>query len=79
MGFGSVWHWLIVLLVVVLIFGTAKLPRAMSDFAKGIKAFKSGMKDDEADASSSTQQVPPAVTGTGTASATADRPLHDRG
>jgi sec-independent protein translocase protein TatA len=45
MGAFSIWHLLIVLLVVVLIFGGGKLPRLMGDFAKGIKAFKSGMKE----------------------------------
>jgi len=47
MGSLSVWHWAIVLVVVVLIFGTGKLSGAMGDFAKGIKAFKKGLKDDE--------------------------------
>ncbi len=48
MGFGSMWHWLIVLAVIALLFGgRGKLSGVMGDFAKGIKAFKSGMKDDE--------------------------------
>ena len=49
MGSFSVWHWAIVLVVVVLIFGTGKLSGAMGDFAKGIKAFKKGLKDDDAE------------------------------
>ncbi|HUN50518.1 MAG TPA: twin-arginine translocase TatA/TatE family subunit [Candidatus Sulfotelmatobacter sp.] len=45
MGSFSIWHLLILLLVVVLIFGTAKLPRAMGDLALGIKSFKKGMAE----------------------------------
>ena len=45
-------HWLVVLAIVLVLFGAGKLPRVMGDFAKGIKAFKSGMKEeDETDAS----------------------------
>lgn len=47
MGSMSIWHWLIVLAVVLLMFGAGRLPRVMGDFAKGIKAFKSGMKEGE--------------------------------
>jgi sec-independent protein translocase protein TatA len=48
MGFGSIWHWLIVVAVIALLFGgRGKLSGIMGDFAKGIKAFKSGMKEDE--------------------------------
>ena len=51
MGSFSLVHWLVVLAIVVLLFGAGKLPRVMGDFAKGIKAFKSGMKEeDSADA-----------------------------
>ncbi len=48
MGGFSLTHWLVVALVVVLLFGAGKLPRLMGDFAKGIKSFKSKMRDDEA-------------------------------
>lgn len=44
MGF-SIGHILVVALVVVLLFGTSRLPRLMEDLAKGINAFKKGMKD----------------------------------
>jgi len=47
MGFGSIWHWVIVLLIVVLLFGSGKISGIMGDVAKGIKAFKKGMKDDD--------------------------------
>jgi sec-independent protein translocase protein TatA len=49
MGSLSVWHWAIVLVIVVLVFGTGKLAGSMGDFAKGIKAFKKGLKDDDAE------------------------------
>lgn len=47
MGSFSIWHLLIVLVVVVVIFGAGRLPSAMNDLAKGIKAFRSGMKDEQ--------------------------------
>jgi sec-independent protein translocase protein TatA len=49
MGF-SIWHLLIVLIVVVLLFGAGRVPTLMGDLAKGIKAFKRGMNDEVADA-----------------------------
>ena len=51
MGTFSIWHWLIVLVVVLLLFGRGKIPELMGDMAKGIKSFKKGMPDeDEAEA-----------------------------
>ena len=47
MGFGSIGHWLIVLLIVVLIFGTKRLKSIGSDLGSAIKGFKKGMNDDE--------------------------------
>lgn len=49
MGTFSIWHWLIVLVVVVLIFGTKKLGNIGSDLGKAVKGFKEGVKteDDE--------------------------------
>jgi sec-independent protein translocase protein TatA len=47
MGSLSIWHWLIVLVVVLLVFGgRGKIPDMMGDFAKGIKSFKKGLADD---------------------------------
>lgn len=43
----SIWHLLVVVLVVLILFGGGKLPRLMGDLAEGIKAFKKGMKDDD--------------------------------
>jgi sec-independent protein translocase protein TatA len=48
MGSMSMMHWIVVLAAVLLLFGAGKLPRVMGDFAKGIKAFKAGMKEEEA-------------------------------
>ncbi|MBN8534980.1 MAG: twin-arginine translocase TatA/TatE family subunit [Rhizobiales bacterium] len=47
MGSLSIWHWLIVAIVVLLLFGRGKIPELMGDVAKGIKNFKAGMKDEE--------------------------------
>jgi len=47
MGSFSIWHWIIVLLIVLLLFGAGKLPSVMGDIAKGVKAFKSGLKDED--------------------------------
>ena len=49
MGTFSIWHWIIVLVVVLLLFGRGKIPELMGDVAKGIKSFKKGMSEDEAD------------------------------
>jgi sec-independent protein translocase protein TatA len=49
MGSFSIWHWLIVLLVVVLIFGTKKLKNIGSDLGGAVKGFKDGMKEGGAD------------------------------
>ena len=63
MGTFSVWHWLIVLVVVLLFFGRGKIPELMGDFAKGIKSFKKGMAEDEtADASKSVDHKADEVT-----------------
>lgn len=47
MGSLSIWHWLIVLLVIVLIFGTKKLRNIGSDLGGAVKGFKEGMKSGE--------------------------------
>ncbi len=47
MGSFSIWHWLIVLLVVVLIFGTKKLRNMGSDLGGAVKGFKKGMRADD--------------------------------
>jgi len=47
MGGLSVWHWIIVIAVVLLLFGRGKISELMGDVAQGIKAFKKGMSEDE--------------------------------
>lgn len=49
MGSFSIWHWLIVLLIVVMVFGTKKLKNIGSDLGGAVKGFKDGMKDGAAD------------------------------
>lgn len=46
MGIGSGWHWIIVLLVIVLLFGGKKLPELAKGLGKGIKTFKKEMADE---------------------------------
>ncbi|KQP23190.1 Sec-independent protein translocase subunit TatA [Pseudorhodoferax sp. Leaf267] len=50
MGSFSIWHWLIVLLIVVMVFGTKKLKNMGSDLGGAVKGFKDGMKDGSATA-----------------------------
>ncbi len=57
MGSFSIWHWLIVLLVVVLIFGTKKLKNVGSDLGGAVKGFKEGVKGGAADTPEETAQV----------------------
>ena len=47
MGSLSIWHWIVVLVVVLLLFGRGKISELMGDMAQGIKAFKKGMSDEE--------------------------------
>ena len=50
MGSFSIWHWLIVLLIVVMVFGTKKLKNMGGDLGSAVKGFKDGMKDGSANA-----------------------------
>ncbi len=80
MGSFSLMHWIVVLAIILVLFGAGKLPRVMGDFAKGIKAFKAGMREeDEPEAASAPAQVSPPVAAASATSpvGTADRP-HDR-
>jgi sec-independent protein translocase protein TatA len=47
MGGASIWHWIVVGLIVMLLFGRGKVSELMGDVAKGIKSFKKGMAEDE--------------------------------
>lgn len=72
MGSFSIWHWLIVLLIVVMVFGTKKLKNLGSDLGGAVKGFKDGMKDAQGDAPA---QAPAA--GQVTQSSTADKTTID--
>ncbi len=56
MGSFSIWHWLIVLVIVVMVFGTKKLKNVGTDLGAAVKGFKDGMKDGNA-AEAAPQQV----------------------
>lgn len=57
MGSFSIWHWMIVLVIVLVLFGRGRVSEIMGDFGKGIKSFKEGMNEDEKKASTT---LPPA-------------------
>ena len=67
MGSLSIWHWLIVLVIVLLLFGRDRIPKLAGDLAKGIKEFKTGMKDEdkeqEAGAAKTVSEQPPTIEG----------------
>ncbi|MBV8093756.1 MAG: twin-arginine translocase TatA/TatE family subunit [Acetobacteraceae bacterium] len=67
MGGLSIWHWIVVLLVVLLLFGSNKVSTLMGDFAKGIKAFKKNMADEGTDVSmeESATKAPDSIAGPG--------------
>lgn len=79
MGGLSIWHWLILIAVIGVLFGgRGKLTNVMGDFAKGIKAFKHGMKDEETahseePAKVTQQQTAGVASPTGTERAATDR------
>ena len=67
MGGLSIWHWLIVLVVIMLVFGTKKLGNIGSDLGKAVKGFKDGVKTDDKEAAADQPVPPPAkVTDKGT-------------
>ena len=76
MGSFSLMHWIVVLAIILILFGAGKLPRVMGDFAKGIKAFKAGMKEEDEAETTPPAQVPPpgAAASSATPAGAADRP-----
>lgn len=67
MGSFSIWHWLIVLLIVILVFGTKKLKNIGQDLGGAVKGFKDGMKEGTAEAAKQVEgqpAQPTAATGT---------------
>ena len=69
MGGLSIWHWLIVLVVVMLLFGTGKVSNLMGEFGKGIKSFKQnvGADDDEKKTKDAAMSPPSSLSAPGTA------------
>ncbi|MDZ4255902.1 MAG: Sec-independent protein translocase subunit TatA [Sulfuritalea sp.] len=63
MGSFSIWHWLIVLVIVMLVFGTKKLRNMGSDLGGAVKGFKDGMKEATADKSADKPVEPQQVSG----------------
>lgn len=61
MGTFSIWHWLIVLLIVVMVFGTKKLKNIGSDLGGAVKGFKDGIKDGGQSADAAPGQTAPQV------------------
>ena len=62
MGAFSIWHWLIVLVVVLVLFGgKGKISALMGDFGKGLKSFKKGMKDEETAAEGDSEETQKAL------------------
>jgi sec-independent protein translocase protein TatA len=61
MGGLSIWHWMIVLVVVLLLFGTGKVSNLMGEFGKGIKSFKQNVNDDKAVPDASMAEAQPVV------------------
>ncbi len=81
MGSFSIWHWLIVLVIVLLLFGRDRIPKLAGDLAKGIKEFKSGMKDedkDNADASKTVSEEPPTIEGSASDNAATGETAKDK-
>jgi sec-independent protein translocase protein TatA len=66
MGGVSIWHWIVVGIVVMLLFGRGKVSELMGDVAKGIKSFKKGMQEEET-------PPPPPATATAEAAKTIDQ------
>jgi sec-independent protein translocase protein TatA len=62
MGSVSIWHWLIVLVIVMLVFGTKKLRNIGEDLGGAVKGFKQGMKDGTEDKTAVTEKIADAQT-----------------
>ncbi len=61
MGSFSIWHWLIVLVIVLVLFGRGRVSEIMGDFGKGIKSFKDGINEENSGKSSSASPTPPQI------------------
>ncbi len=59
MGGLSIWHWLVVGVIILLLFGKGRFSEMMGDVAKGLKSFKKGMSEDEEASAAKTAAEPP--------------------
>ena len=75
MGSFSIWHWLIVLVIVLLVFGTKKLRNMGSDLGGAVKGFKDGMKEGDASVDASQQTISGRQTIDGEAREKVDTPV----
>jgi sec-independent protein translocase protein TatA len=57
MGSMSIWHWLVVAVIILLLFGKGRISDIMGETAKGIKSFKKGMAEDDTPAPAAPRQV----------------------
>ena len=74
MGGLSIWHWLVVGVIILLLFGKGRFSEMMGDVAKGLKSFKKGMSEDDSPPAARTE--PPRITDAKTVDAPAER-IHD--
>lgn len=59
MGAFSIWHWLLILLVVILVFGTKKLRNLGGDLGSAVKGFKDGMRSEDDKTAQAKAEIPP--------------------
>ena len=60
-GFGSIWHWLIVAIIILVLFGRGKVSDLMGEFGKGVSSFKKGLSEAEDVTKPAAQISPPAA------------------
>jgi sec-independent protein translocase protein TatA len=73
MGIGSLWHWIIVLLIVLVLFGRGRISEMMGDFGKGISSFKKGLNETDETVAKAARIEPPATPVETAAPAPADK------
>lgn len=77
MGSFSLWHWIVVFLVVMLLFGRGRFSEMMGDVAKGIKSFKKGMSEDDEAPRQIGRDAPDVGSGQGATRVTVSEPERD--
>lgn len=70
MGSFSIWHWVVVLLIILLLFGAKRIPELAKGLGSGIKNFKNAIKEDETEAAKTTEAKPVDATPTSTTATT---------